>query len=163
MQITEVLKKPIITEKTYKMMEKNKFVFVIDNNATKIMVKKSFEIIFDKKVESINIIKKKSKKKRVGRFVGKTKRVKKAVITLKKGEIFTLFDEEQQEKISKITKEIKNNKKNIGSKTVINEKEKLSSNNIANKFKSYWKSFTTLDVKSKKEINKKDKEKTNKK
>jgi large subunit ribosomal protein L23 len=83
----EVIIRPIFTEKsTYLKETENKLVVEVDRNANKIEIKKAFEELFNVKVEKVATINVKSKKKRWGRSVGRTRSMKKAIITLKKGE-----------------------------------------------------------------------------
>ena len=84
--ITDVLKKPVLTEKTMTLQaNENKYTFDVDVNANKIEIKQAVEAMFGVKVESVNTINVKPKKKRVGRYVGKTNHVKKAIVKLKEG------------------------------------------------------------------------------
>jgi len=61
-------------------------IFHVDKNANKDLVAKSVTEIFKVKVEKVNIIKISGKVKRAGKIIGKRKDIKKAVVTLKKGE-----------------------------------------------------------------------------
>ena len=82
----DILKAPIITEKSSDLAQnKNTFVFSVDVNANKTQIKQAIEKIFNVKVESVNTINVKPKKKRVGRYVGKTNRMKKAIVKLSEG------------------------------------------------------------------------------
>lgn len=81
----DVIKAPIITEKSADLAQKNVITFSVDVNANKTQIKQAVEKIFDVKVESVNTINVKPKKKRVGRYVGKTNRVKKAIVKLAEG------------------------------------------------------------------------------
>ena len=83
----EVIIRPIFTEKsTYLKETENKLVVEVDRAANKIEIKKAFEELFNVKVEKVATINVKPKKKRWGRSFGKTRAMKKAVVTLKKGE-----------------------------------------------------------------------------
>lgn len=93
--ITDVLKKPVLTEKSLKMQQtENKYTFDVDLSANKIDVKKAVELMFDVKVESVNMMNVKAKTKRMGRYVGKTNKRKKAIVKLKEGYEINLFGEE---------------------------------------------------------------------
>ncbi len=82
----DVIKAPIVTEKTATLSQNGNIVtFSVDPKANKTQIKQAVEKIFDVKVESVNTINVKPKKKRVGRYAGKTKKVKKAIIKLKEG------------------------------------------------------------------------------
>ena len=82
----DVIKAPIITEKSATLSENgNVITLSVDPKANKTQIKQAVEKIFDVKVESVNTINVKPKKKRVGRYVGKTNKVKKAIVKLKEG------------------------------------------------------------------------------
>lgn len=85
MNYRSIIKAPIITEKSSDLAQNNTYVFSVDTKANKTQIKQAIENIFSVKVESVNTINVKPKKKRVGRYVGKTNRVKKAIVKLKEG------------------------------------------------------------------------------
>ncbi|GAW90908.1 50S ribosomal protein L23 [Calderihabitans maritimus] len=89
----EVLIKPVITEKSMALKEDNKYTFIVDKNANKIEIKKAVEELFNVKVLKVNTMNLKGKKKRMGRFEGKTPDRKKAIVTLKPGDKIDLFEE----------------------------------------------------------------------
>lgn len=95
MHITEVIKKPIITEKSNDKISEGKYTFAVHSKATKVEIKKAFERIFEVKVAKVNTKKTKPKHKRVGRYDGMTKAMRIAVITLKHGEQLDLFNEKE--------------------------------------------------------------------
>ena len=93
--ITDVLKKPVLTEKSLLLQQnENKYTFDVDLTANKTEVKVAVEKMFDVKVESVNIMNVKPKTKRMGRYVGKKKRRRKAIVKLKEGYSINLFGEE---------------------------------------------------------------------
>ena len=82
----DVIKAPIITEKSATLKENgNVVVFSVDPSARRIKNKQAVEKIFNVKVESVNTINVKPRKKRVGRYAGLTNRKKKAIVKLKEG------------------------------------------------------------------------------
>ena len=82
----DIIKAPIITEKTANLQsENNTITFSVDPHANKTEIKMAVEKVFNVKVENVNTIIQKPKKKRVGRYVGKTKKVKKAIVKLSEG------------------------------------------------------------------------------
>ena len=81
----DIIKAPIITEKTTALNENNVVTFSVDVKANKTQIKQAVESIFNVKVESVNVINVHPKKKRVGRYSGYTKKVKKAIVKLKEG------------------------------------------------------------------------------
>ena len=92
MHIVEVIKKPILTEKSYKNIADNVYTFEVNRKANKVQIKKAFEKIFEVKVEKVNIMNYDGKNKRVGKYIGLTNKTKKAIIKLKPGQKLDLFD-----------------------------------------------------------------------
>jgi large subunit ribosomal protein L23 len=78
----DIIKRPIITERTTDLMSENKYVFEVDSKANKTAIKQAVEAIFDVKVESVSTMNVKGKPKRMGRYVGKRKDWKKAIVKL---------------------------------------------------------------------------------
>lgn len=91
MEHVDVLKKPIVTEKTTMLAEQRKYTFEVDRNANKIQIKQAVEELFDVKVEKVNVINMKKKPKRVGQYLGYTKGVSKAVVTLAEGHSIDIY------------------------------------------------------------------------
>ena len=90
----DIIIKPIITEKSMRYMdEDNKVTFEVAKGTNKIEVARAVEHIFGVDVEKVNIMNVKPKKKRVGRYVGKTKAVRKAIVKIKAGQDIDLFGE----------------------------------------------------------------------
>lgn len=87
MEARDVLKRPVITEKSSEAMAEDKYTFDVDARANKTQVKIAVEEIFDVKVDSVNIINYKPKKKRMGRYQGYTNKRRKAIVKLKEGSI----------------------------------------------------------------------------
>lgn len=82
----DIIKAPIITEKSADLAQnKNTITFSVDIKANKTQIKQAIEKIFNVQVESVNTINVKPKKKRVGRYLGKTNRIKKAIVKLREG------------------------------------------------------------------------------
>lgn len=82
----DVLKRQLITEKTTKLAETLKYTFEVDQDANRLEVKQAVEEIFNRKVENVRIVNVRKKPKKMGRYEGFTPAVKKAIVTLKKGE-----------------------------------------------------------------------------
>ncbi|EOT2038736.1 50S ribosomal protein L23 [Staphylococcus pseudintermedius] len=87
MEARYILKRPVITEKSSAAMAEDKYTFDVDVRANKTEVKKAVEEIFEVKVANVNIINYKPKKKRMGRYQGYTNKRRKAIVTLKEGQI----------------------------------------------------------------------------
>lgn len=81
----DIIKSPIMTEKTSGLAQNNVITFSVDPKANKTEIKQAIEKIFNVKVESVNTINVRPKKKRVGRYAGYTNKVKKAIVKLQEG------------------------------------------------------------------------------
>ena len=88
----DIIVRPIITEKSTKQYDGlNKVTFEVLKDANKIEIKRAVEEIYNVKVTLVNTINTHSKTKRVGRYVGKTKAIKKAIVTVAQGQKIELF------------------------------------------------------------------------
>lgn len=81
----EIIKAPVITEKSSNLANENVYVFKVDKKANKTEIKQVIESKFGVKVESVNTVNAKSKKRRVGKYTGYTSAYKKAYVKLKEG------------------------------------------------------------------------------
>ena len=82
----EIIKAPVITEKSQLAKEAGQYTFKVDPRANKTEIKCAIEKIFKVKVKSIKTMNEKPKKRRVGRYTGLTNRSKKAIVTLADGQ-----------------------------------------------------------------------------
>jgi large subunit ribosomal protein L23 len=78
----DIIKRPVITERSSELMAEKKYTFEVDVKANKTEVKDAIEAIFGVKVAKVNIMNYKGKFKRVGRYSGLTNRRRKAIVTL---------------------------------------------------------------------------------
>ena len=83
---TDIIIAPVITEKSAKGADKNVYTFKVAKTATKTEIKWAIEKAFKVNVLKVNTLVTKPKDKRVGKYTGKTKTYKKAIVTLKDGE-----------------------------------------------------------------------------
>lgn len=93
----DVIIKPIITEKSMKLVEVEgckygKYTFEVAQGANKVEVKKAVEVVFDVKVKDVNIINVRKKQRRMGRYEGFCPAVRKAVVTLEEGQSIPAFE-----------------------------------------------------------------------
>ena len=85
--------RPLLTEKMVQLQESiNKYGFEVHPSANKIEIAKRIEDRFDVKVKNVRIINVTGKKKKMGRFEGKRKDWKKAIVTLAEGHKIELFE-----------------------------------------------------------------------
>ena len=90
--VYEVLRRPLVTEKGTYLQEQNKYLFEVAIGANKPQVKQAVEKAFDVTVESVNLMTVVGKRKRYGRAIAKRPDWKKAVITLKEGDKIQIFE-----------------------------------------------------------------------
>jgi large subunit ribosomal protein L23 len=81
----DIIKKPLVTEKSTAMMEERKYAFQVDPKANKVEIKKAVEELFKVKVKSVNTLHVTGKMKRMGVHVGRRPSWKKAIVTLEEG------------------------------------------------------------------------------
>lgn len=82
----DIIQAPIITEKSSQITgDGKKVVLKVLKSANKVQIKQAVEQAFNVKVDNVNTINVRPKKKRIGRYAGKTKAYKKAIITLAEG------------------------------------------------------------------------------
>jgi large subunit ribosomal protein L23 len=86
MEMIKILKRPVISEKSFTHAENGKYVFVVAREANKIEIKKAIEKLFKVTVLEVRTVVMKGKVKRVGRKFGKRNDFKKAYVTLKDGD-----------------------------------------------------------------------------
>ena len=86
----EIIKAPVITEKSQIAKSEGKYTFKVDPRANKIEIKNAIDKIFNVKVKAIRTLNVKPKKRRVGRYTGLTNRWKKAIVTLDEGQTIDL-------------------------------------------------------------------------
>ena len=88
MDPTEVIVRPILTEKMTNLKElNNQYAFQVDRRANKIEIKNAVEQRFDVTVTNVRTINVRGKKRRMGRFEGKRAQWKKAIITLQTDDV----------------------------------------------------------------------------
>lgn len=88
----DVIIRPIISEKSYNLLDQNKYTFEVDPRANKTEIRQAVEQIFNVKVTKVNTIKVPSKPKRRGWIQGRTAERKKAVVTLAPGHKIDFFE-----------------------------------------------------------------------
>ncbi len=90
---TAVLRRPVISEKSYALMNRNVYVFVVDRHATKVDVRRAVEQAFDVRVDSVNTLNRKGKvtHNRRTNKTGQRSDTKRAFVTLHPGDKIDLF------------------------------------------------------------------------
>ena len=90
--VYDVIKRPIITEKSSTLAEKLVYTFEVDKDANKVEIKNAIETIFNVKVEDVRTINVKRKAKRMGRYEGFKPSYKKAIVRLAAGQKIDAFE-----------------------------------------------------------------------
>ena len=88
MRITDprdILLKPVVSEKSYGLLDDNKYTFVVSPNANKSQIKDAVEDVFDVRVVSVNTLNRQGKRKRTRTGYGQRKSTKRAIVTLAPG------------------------------------------------------------------------------
>ena len=91
MEIYQIIKRPLVTEKTTLAKEANKYHFEVDRRANKIEIGQAVEKLFKVKVLNVRTMNMAGKKKRVGRVLGRKRDWKKAIVTLAPGSSIEIF------------------------------------------------------------------------
>ena len=82
---SDIIIAPVITEKSMLERQNNVYTFKVAKTATKDEIKFAVEEAFKVSVKKVNTLNTKAKRRRVGRYAGKTKTYKKAIVTLAEG------------------------------------------------------------------------------
>ena len=83
----DILLAPVVSEKSYGLLDEGKYTFIVDPRANKTEIKIAVESIFGVKVDSVNTLNRKGKTRRTKFGLGKRKNTKRAIVTLKEGSI----------------------------------------------------------------------------
>jgi large subunit ribosomal protein L23 len=88
----EIVIAPVVSEKSYSLIEDNKYSFRVHPRAHKTQIRQAVEELFDVKVEGVNVIKVQPKPKRRGFSRGKKPGWKKAIVQLREGDRIEIFE-----------------------------------------------------------------------
>jgi len=88
----EVLLAPVVSEKSYSLIEDRKYSFRVHPDAHKTQIRQAVEELFDVKVQAVNVIKVQSKPKRRGMVRGRRPGWKKAIVQLREGQSIEIFE-----------------------------------------------------------------------
>ena len=89
----QIIKYPIITDKSTRLLENNQYSFIVDRYSDKLTIKTAIEYLFNVKVVKVNTCRLPRKKKRVGKYIGWKPQYKKAIVSLAEGDTINLFTE----------------------------------------------------------------------
>ena len=88
----DVLLSPVVSEKSYGLLDENKYTFIVRPDANKTQIKIAVQQVFNVKVLAVNTINRQGKRKRSrGTQMGKRKDTKRAIVSLAPGERIEIF------------------------------------------------------------------------
>lgn len=90
----DVILAPVISEKSYSLLDQNAYTFIVHPGANKTEVKQAVESIWNVKVVSVNTINRKGKNKRFRFTTGKRPDTKRAVVKLREGDSIEIFEQQ---------------------------------------------------------------------
>jgi len=88
----DVLRRPVVTEKSTVLQGQNKYTFEVAEGANKLQIKQAVEKAFGVDVLKVNVMRVRGKMRRMGRHRGMSRSWKKAVVTLREGDRIELFE-----------------------------------------------------------------------
>jgi len=88
----DIIKRPLITEKSTKLVDTGKYTFEVMQGVNKIEIKKAVEELFNVNVVSVKVINVRKKARRVGKYDGFAPAVRKAIVTLQAGQTLDVFE-----------------------------------------------------------------------
>jgi large subunit ribosomal protein L23 len=92
MEARQILISPVVSEKSYSLIEDNKYSFRVHPKAHKTQIRQAVEELFDVKVEGVNVVKVRPKPKRRGMHRGQKPGWKKAIVQLREGDKIEIFE-----------------------------------------------------------------------
>ncbi len=87
----DILIKPVVSEKSYGLLDEGKYTFIVDPRANKSEIRIAVEKVFGVKVTSVNTINRQGKTRRTKFGVGRRKSTKRAIVTLRDGDTIDIF------------------------------------------------------------------------
>ena len=92
MSARETIIRPVVSEKSYALIEENTYTFVVHPDANKVEIRQAVEEIWGVKVVSVNTANRKGKTKRTRMGTGKRKDTRRAIVKLAEGDKIELFE-----------------------------------------------------------------------
>ncbi len=89
--VRDVLLAPVISEKSYGLLDENKYTFLVRPDANKTQIKIAVEQVFNVKVTDVNTLNRQGKRKRTRTGFGKRNDTKRAIVTLAEGDRIDVF------------------------------------------------------------------------
>jgi large subunit ribosomal protein L23 len=91
MEPSQVILRPVVSEKSFVQAEIGKYTFRVHADAHKTQIRQAVEALFDVKVRDVRTVSVKSKPKRRGVYAGRTRSWKKAIVQLQPGDTIPIF------------------------------------------------------------------------
>jgi large subunit ribosomal protein L23 len=91
MDASQVIIRPVVSEKSFVLAEAGKYTFRVHEHAHKTQIRQAIEQLFDVKVVEVRTSAVKSKPKRRGRTTGRTREWKKAIVQVRPGDTIPIF------------------------------------------------------------------------
>jgi large subunit ribosomal protein L23 len=88
----QVLLAPVVSEKSYELIEQRKYAFRVHPDAHKTQIRQAVEELFEVRVQAVNVIKVQPKPKRRGLIRGQKPGWKKAIVQLREGDSIEIFE-----------------------------------------------------------------------
>ena len=88
----DVVLAPVVSEKSYALLDEGRYTFLVDPRANKTQIKQAVQDIFGVRVVSVNTLNRRGKRKRFGAHYGRRKNTKRAVVTLAAGDQIDIFE-----------------------------------------------------------------------
>ena len=87
----DIILRPVVSEKSYNLLDENKYTFIVAPDANKTEIKIAVEAIFDVRVTAVNTINRRGKTRRTRFGVGKQVDTKRAIVTVSEGDRIDIF------------------------------------------------------------------------
>jgi large subunit ribosomal protein L23 len=91
MEASQVIIRPVVSEKSFVLAELGKYTFRVHEKAHKTQIRQAIEQLFDVKVVDVRTVSVKSKPKRRGYTSGRTRQWKKAIVQVREGDTIPIF------------------------------------------------------------------------
>ncbi|MDP8978759.1 MAG: 50S ribosomal protein L23 [Actinomycetota bacterium] len=88
----DVVLAPVVSEKSYALLDEGRYTFLVDPRANKTQIKQAVQDIFGVRVTNVNTLNRRGKRKRFGLHYGRRKDTKRAVVTLAPGDQIDIFE-----------------------------------------------------------------------
>ncbi|HZD01379.1 MAG TPA: 50S ribosomal protein L23 [Actinomycetes bacterium] len=88
----DVILKPVVSEKSYALLDRNTYTFIVRPDANKTEIKEAVQAIFSVRVTGVNTLHRKGKRKRTRQVMGVRKSTKRALVTLHPDDKIELFE-----------------------------------------------------------------------